>query len=149
LTGSQGGAGAQGNQGSAGAQGNQGGAGGAGNQGLTGAQGNQGLIGNQGLAGAQGAQGAQGPSVSVFGPTGTLVTSTPHDVQGSTSLALVPGPNFVTLTGSAVFTDSTSYVCSVSDSTNPNAVQWSPINGTAFVLVGTPGDLVYYNCIGG
>jgi hypothetical protein len=90
----------------------------------------------------------------VYNAAGTLQTAAPHVVQGLTaSLAKGTTGLTVTLTGSAVFTSATSYVCTA----NEAVVADDPISvinnsGTSFTLY-NDGEVagtttIYYNCIG-
>jgi hypothetical protein len=54
----------------------------------------------------------------------------------------------VTLTGAAVFTNSTSYQCTAIDQTGANAVKFLPSSGSAFALTGTGTDVLSYVCVG-
>lgn len=54
----------------------------------------------------------------------------------------------VTLTGAAVFTSSSSYMCSATDKTAAAAVQFNPSSGSAFALTGTGTDVLSYICVG-
>lgn len=54
----------------------------------------------------------------------------------------------ITLTGSAVFTSSSTYDCTVADRTGANAVQFNPTSGSAFTLTGTGTDTLSYVCVG-
>lgn len=70
----------------------------------------------------------------------------PHMVNGSG--ALTGGTLAVTLTGSAVFTSSTSYVCNPDDSTGINGIEVTYTDGSHFTLTGTGTDSVRYTCVG-
>lgn len=54
----------------------------------------------------------------------------------------------VTLTGSAVFTSSSTYDCVASDRTSAAAVMFAPSSGSAFALTGTGTDTISYLCFG-
>lgn len=54
----------------------------------------------------------------------------------------------VTLTGSAVFTSSTSYVCVVQDDTAAAATKVVQSSGSAFTITGTGTDVLRYICLG-
>ncbi len=54
----------------------------------------------------------------------------------------------VTLTGSAVFTSSSSYQCAATDQTAAAAVKFLPSSGSAFALTGTGTDVLSYHCVG-
>ena len=62
------------------------------------------------------------------------------------------GPSTVTLTGSAAFTSTSSYFCSVNDATTTGAARLVKTSGTAFTLstVGKSAkhDAIDYICIG-
>lgn len=68
-----------------------------------------------------------------------------HMVYGSATLAA--GSAIVTLTGNAVFTNSSSYKCTVTDSSlNATAVTYS--SGSQFTILGVLTDTVSYSCLG-
>lgn len=54
----------------------------------------------------------------------------------------------VTLSGSAVFTSSSSYQCGATDETGANAIKFAPSSGSAFTLTGTGTDVLSYICVG-
>lgn len=54
----------------------------------------------------------------------------------------------VTLTGNAVFTSSSTYECSGTDTTAANAVRFNPSSGSAFALTGTGTDVISWKCAG-
>ena len=81
----------------------------------------------------------------LYGTTGTLQAS-PHIVNGGGSLS--GGTLTVTLTGAAVFSASSSYVCSPDDSTAVNGIQVTYTSGSSFTLTGTGTDAVRYTCVG-
>lgn len=79
-----------------------------------------------------------------YNAAGTQQVS-PHITQGTCTL----GTNCsVTLSGSAVFTNSSSYQCSVVDTTAIAAVKFAPTSGSAFTLTGTGTDVLSYICNG-
>jgi hypothetical protein len=63
-------------------------------------------------------------------------------------VVLVGGSKTITLTGSAVFTSSNSYVCTVNDETSALAVSISRTSGSEFVISGTGTNAVHYICVG-
>jgi predicted peptidase len=83
--------------------------------------------------------------------TGTTV-STPHVVASTVALtAGIPRTATVTLSGSAVFTNGTSYVCTAQNATNTaDRVQLAITNGTTFVVTSQNNSniTVAYICIG-
>lgn len=54
----------------------------------------------------------------------------------------------ITLTGNAVFTSSSSYECSATDTTAANAIRFNPSSGSAFALTGTGTDVLSWMCVG-
>ena len=63
--------------------------------------------------------------------------------------SLTGGTLAVTLTGSSVFTSSSSYMCTPQDTTTPaNAVTVAYSSGSAFTLTGTGTDAVRFQCTG-
>jgi hypothetical protein len=62
------------------------------------------------------------------------------------------GPSTVTLSGSAAFTSTSSYFCSIDDATTANAAKLVKTSGTAFTLStvgkGAKKDAIDYICIG-
>lgn len=54
----------------------------------------------------------------------------------------------VTLAGSAVFTNISSYQCSATDESAAAAVKFVPASGSAFALTGTSTDILSYVCVG-
>jgi hypothetical protein len=70
----------------------------------------------------------------------------PHMVQGS--IALAAGTATVTLSGSAVFTSSTSFTCTANDSTAANSVRVNQASGTSITFTGTSTDTVQFLCAG-
>lgn len=81
----------------------------------------------------------------LYSTTGTGANA-PHMVQGS--VALSSGAATVTLSGAAVFSSSTSYICTANDATATNAVKVSNTSGTQFALAGTTTDTVAFVCVG-
>jgi hypothetical protein len=77
--------------------------------------------------------------------TGSNVTG-PHMVQGS--IALSSGAATVTLSGSAVFTSSSSYTCTANDVTSAAAVKVTQSSGTSLALAGTGTDTIQFLCAG-
>jgi hypothetical protein len=85
-------------------------------------------------------------SMPLYNASGTLQT-TPHTVIGSGTLSA--GNLTVTLTGSAVFSSLSSYVCNGND-TGGSAIAVSTQNqsGSSFKIFGTLTDTVSYTCTG-
>lgn len=54
----------------------------------------------------------------------------------------------VTLTGSAIFTGTTSYECSATDETSAAATKFAPASGSSFALTGTGTDVLSWHCVG-
>jgi hypothetical protein len=54
----------------------------------------------------------------------------------------------ITLSGSAVYTSSSSYNCVGNDETGANSVNWSAASGTTFTFTGTGTDAIAYICAG-
>lgn len=84
-------------------------------------------------------------AMPLYGTTGTGVNA-PHMVQGTVTLA--SGAATVTLSGSAVFTSSSSYVCNANDTTAANPVKVALSSGTSIALTGTGTDVVMFHCVG-
>lgn len=80
----------------------------------------------------------------VYNHSGTLQALS-HTVSDTCTLGTNCG---VTLTGSAVFTSSSSYRCAASDATAANAVRVNQTSGSAVTFTGTGTDVVSYLCIG-
>lgn len=81
----------------------------------------------------------------LFGATGTPVNA-PHMVQGTATLS--SGAATVTLSGSAVFTSSSSYACTANDTTAAAPVKVSQTSGTSITFAGTGTDVVQFMCAG-
>lgn len=81
---------------------------------------------------------------TTYDHSGTQQTAT-HLVQDSCTLGTDCG---VTLTGSAVYTNSTSYTCVCEDDTAINACQVNQTSGSAFTITGTGTDAIRYVCVG-
>jgi hypothetical protein len=58
------------------------------------------------------------------------------------------GTASVTLTIPAAFTSPSTFVCTATDNTNPDAVQVSNSSGSQIAFKGNPSDLIGYVCIG-
>jgi hypothetical protein len=85
-------------------------------------------------------------SMPVFNTGGTAITA-PHMIYATGALA--GGTLAVTLSGSAIYTSSSSYICQPQDTTTPaNAVTVAYTSGTAFTLTGTGTDAIRYQCVG-
>lgn len=84
-------------------------------------------------------------AMPLYGTTGTAV-SAPHMVQGS--VALASGTATVTLSGSAVYTSSSSYTCTANDTTAAAAVKVGQTSGTSITFTGTSTDTVQFMCAG-
>ena len=81
----------------------------------------------------------------LYNTSGTLQAS-PHIVNGSGTLS--GGTLAVTFSGAAVFTSSSSYVCSPDDSTGINGIDVVYSSGTAVTFNGTAGDSIRFSCVG-
>lgn len=84
-------------------------------------------------------------AMPLYSTTGTGVNA-PHMVQGT--VALASGSATVTLSGSAVFTSSSSYTCTANDTTAANAVKVGQTSGTSITFTGTGTDSVQFLCAG-
>lgn len=83
---------------------------------------------------------------NVVSPSGTLQIS-PHTVIGS--VTLTGSPVAVTLTGSAVFTSSSSYSCALNDATATDTGSGiTYTSGTAFTVAGSGTNTYRYICVG-
>ena len=80
----------------------------------------------------------------VYNHSGTIQTA-PHTVQDSCVLGTSCS---VTLTGSAVFTSSTSYTCVCQDNTAIDACNVVQSSGSAFAITGTGTNTIRYICTG-
>ena len=80
----------------------------------------------------------------LYNHSGTIQTA-PHTVQDSCVLGTSCS---VTLTGSAVFTSSTSYTCVCQDNTAIDACNVVQSSGSAFAITGTGTDTIRYICTG-
>ncbi|QGA37979.1 transporter [Burkholderia glumae] len=78
--------------------------------------------------------------------TAGAAANAPHMVKGTATLS--SGAATVTLSGGAVYTSSTSYACTATDTTAANAVRVSQTSGTSFALSGTGSDVVQFVCTG-
>jgi hypothetical protein len=85
-------------------------------------------------------------SPTLYSAAGTQTTNTVHFVQGSTALAA--GAATITLSGAAVFTNSSSYSCWGVDTTAAAAVKLAASSGTQFTITGTGTDTIAYSCLG-
>ena len=81
----------------------------------------------------------------IYNSTGTI-QNIAHIVQDTVTLA--GGTATVTLTGSAVFTNATSYTCVAIDETGTNAVKVTQTSGSSITFTGTGTDVIRYICIG-
>jgi hypothetical protein len=84
-------------------------------------------------------------TTTVYNTSG-VEQSSEHIVMGKATLAA--GTVTVTLTGKAVFTSSSSYVCPLVDSTGLNLTAVSYTSGSQFVITGVLTDQVSFVCIG-
>jgi hypothetical protein len=85
--------------------------------------------------------------------TGGTARTSQHVVTGTFTMPNTNGPSTVTLTGSAVFTATSSYFCTINDASTLNAqATLVKTNGTAFTLqtVGKNAkkDAIDFICIG-
>jgi len=81
---------------------------------------------------------------AVYNHSGTAQLST-HVVIDTCTLGTSCS---VTLTGSSVYTSSSSYYCMAIDSTAAAAIKFVPSSGSAFALTGTGTDVLSYICVG-
>ena len=84
-------------------------------------------------------------AMPLYSATGTAVNA-PHMVTGS--VALSSGAATITLSGSAVFASSSSYVCTANDTTAAVAVKVGQTSGTSITFTGTSTDTVQFSCVG-
>ncbi|WP_322055617.1 hypothetical protein [Burkholderia cenocepacia] len=84
-------------------------------------------------------------AMPLYSTSGTGV-SAPHMVQGT--VALSSGSATVTLSGSAVFSSSSTYTCTANDTTAANAVKVSQSSGSSITFTGTGTDSVQFLCAG-
>jgi hypothetical protein len=85
-------------------------------------------------------------STAIYTTAGTQNTNSTHYVQGQTALS--GGAATITLSGAAVYTNASTYVCWGSDTTAAAAVRVSLTSGTQFALAGTGTDTIAYSCLG-
>lgn len=69
-----------------------------------------------------------------------------HHVYGT--VALSGGTATVSLTGNAIFTSNSTYVCQANDETAAAAVKITRTSGTSITFTGTTTDTVAYHCVG-
>jgi hypothetical protein len=81
----------------------------------------------------------------VLGPAGTLQAAA-HSVIGTCAIGSTC--TSLTLTGAAIFTSNTSYVCTGVDQTGVHAISISQASGTAFTITGNGTDTVGFLCTG-
>ncbi|WP_175785400.1 hypothetical protein [Burkholderia ambifaria] len=84
-------------------------------------------------------------TLNVYSANGTAVT-TPHVVTGSVTLA--SGAGTATFTGNAIFSNSTSYNCTATDTTSNSAVKATPTSASSVSFSGATTDVIAYQCIG-
>lgn len=84
-------------------------------------------------------------AMPMMGVTGAVLNS-PHVVQGT--VALVSGTATVTLTGTAVYTSASSYMCSTNDAAGSVVSSSQNIDGTQFRVFGTGTDTIAFTCAG-
>ena len=84
-------------------------------------------------------------AMPLYNTTGTGVNA-PHTVTGSVTLS--SGSATATLSGSAVFTSSSSYTCTANDTTAANTVKIGQTSGTSITFTGTGSDIVQFACAG-
>ncbi len=84
-------------------------------------------------------------SAPLYNAAGTIQQNA-HIVQDTVTLS--GGTATVTLTGSAVFTNATSYTCIAMDDTGANAVKVTQTSGSSITFTGTGSDVIRYICIG-
>lgn len=101
------------------------------------------LNGNSSVSGNINASGTG--TMPLYSTTGAGI-SAPHKVTGTVTLS--SGSATVTLSGNAVFTSSSSYVCTANDTTAANAVKVSQGSGTSIAFTGTSTDTVQFACAG-
>lgn len=78
--------------------------------------------------------------------TGGVGVNAPHIVTGS--VALSSGSATVALSGSSVFSSTSTYACTANDTTSAAAVKVLLTSGSAFALTGTGTDTVQFICTG-
>ncbi len=82
----------------------------------------------------------------VYSAAGTEQVGTPHIVQDTATLAA--GTVTVTLSGSAAFTNATSYTCIADDDTAIAATKVIQNSGSSVTINGTGTDVVRFICVG-
>ena len=81
-----------------------------------------------------------------FSAAGTQSTTTTHLVYGSATLS--GGTVTITLLGSAIYTNSSSYQCNANDLSALQSVRVNLVSGSSFILLGTDTNNVNYVCLG-
>jgi hypothetical protein len=105
------------------------------------------VVTEQNTTGKYGDSGIAITSLAPLYTTAGITITSPHQVFFSGTLAT--GTLAITLSGSAVYTSTTSYFCSAGDSTTPaNVVTVTYTSATAFTLTGTGTDAVRGTCTG-
>jgi hypothetical protein len=137
----------------AGPKGDKGDTGPQGPKGDTGAKGATGATGAAGATGAVGPAGPAGAAAPVYDTAGTVQTAA-HVVEGSGSLPDGASPYILTvnLSGSARFTDETTYVCTANDANSDVALRVVQVSGSRFRIGSTDplaaDTTVNYVCVG-
>lgn len=84
-------------------------------------------------------------TLNVYSAAGVAVT-TPHVVTGTVTLA--SGAATATFTGSAIYSNTTSYNCVATDITSNSAVKATPASASSVSFSGATTDVIAYQCIG-
>jgi hypothetical protein len=86
-------------------------------------------------------------TIRIYNETGTEISGA-HAVMGNGAFTL--GTKTFTLTGAAVFTNSSSYQCAFSDTTGVNATAYIRNSGSSFTVNGIAlsTDGINYICVG-
>jgi hypothetical protein len=87
----------------------------------------------------------------IYSNTGTA-RGAQHVVTGTFTMPNTNGPSTVTLSGSAAFTATSTYFCTINDATTLSAAKLVKTSGTAFTLTtsgrSAKNDVIDYICIG-
>lgn len=81
----------------------------------------------------------------LYNASGTEQVGAPHIVQDTCTLGTNCG---VTLSGSAAYTNATSYTCTCQDETAIVSCKVAQTSGSAFTITGTGTDVIRYSCAG-
>jgi hypothetical protein len=84
-------------------------------------------------------------TTAIYNTSGTEQTGE-HIIMGTATLAA--GTATITLAGKAVFSSSSSYVCTTTDATGLNVSQVVKLSGSSFTVNGVLTDSIQFVCVG-